>query len=158
MFGMEIKDKLATLCEQRRFDRYELLQFVEDVSRSTIDNWFSGKTRPTLAAALKLARGLRVPLEYLADDAIDDVPEESPGLTQDETMALDVYRDLRNHWGSKESLRAIMRLLDEAELQPGPPRVGPARDRTARDLAKDRAFQVAKRSGGKEGESENEGA
>jgi transcriptional regulator with XRE-family HTH domain len=39
-----------------------------------MSNWFKGKHKPDLESAMKIARALGVPLDYLADDAQDEPP------------------------------------------------------------------------------------
>ena len=82
--------KLKKLCAENRWDRYDLLEIVPSVSKSTIDNWLKGKSRPNLDAALRIAREFGVSLEWLADDEMKDQP--APEISDREREILRIVR------------------------------------------------------------------
>ncbi|AGA28733.1 helix-turn-helix transcriptional regulator [Singulisphaera acidiphila] len=100
---MELYKKLDLLCRIDGVSRPDLAGIAGGVSVSTINNWFSGKTKPDLVAGLRIARHFGVPLEWLADDGDSIFPERfeksaPPGirLADDEKLVLKVYRTLRS--------------------------------------------------------------
>jgi len=64
------------------------------LAENRISEWKDGEGEPTLRQALRIARLLQVPLEYLADDSLDE-PLPSTGVTPDEAAILDLFRALR---------------------------------------------------------------
>jgi transcriptional regulator with XRE-family HTH domain len=75
---MRLSEKLKRLCGERRWGQTDLIAAVGDISKSTMNNWFSGKTTPDLESALKIAKALNVSLEWLADDGAAFPPIEAP--------------------------------------------------------------------------------
>lgn len=68
--AMEIHRKLILLCDARGWDQATLNREAgEPVSKGTLSNYFAGKSRPSLEAALAFARALNVSLDWLADDS-----------------------------------------------------------------------------------------
>jgi transcriptional regulator with XRE-family HTH domain len=63
------------------------------LAENRLSKWKDGQGEPTLRQASRMARLLGVPLEYLADDELED-PPAGPGLTDDERAILDLYRAL----------------------------------------------------------------
>lgn len=102
---MRLGEKLTTLCRERKWGRYDLLDVVPGVSKSTIDNWIRNRTRPDLTSALLLSRAFDVPLEWLADDQADAVP--GPPLSDEERMLLELFRSLRADLPLGRALRAL---------------------------------------------------
>jgi transcriptional regulator with XRE-family HTH domain len=84
MRPMRFDEKLRRLCQRRGLTQAQLMRAV-GASKSTMSNWFNGKNKPDLETALKMARFLDVPLEYLADDALEEPP---PGLSEEKRRAL----------------------------------------------------------------------
>ncbi|WP_406700571.1 helix-turn-helix transcriptional regulator [Singulisphaera sp. Ch08] len=98
---MELYKKLDLLCRVDGVSRADLAAIAGGVSVSTINNWFSGKTKPDLVAGLRIARQFGVPLEWLADDDNSIFPERygksvpsGLGLADDERSVLKTYRSL----------------------------------------------------------------
>lgn len=94
---MRYSEKLTKLCESRNWDQADLWRAIgKSVRRSTLSNWFNDQTRPDMATGLLVARALGVPLDYLADDAMEKPPEMAPsvGLSADEEVILDMARTL----------------------------------------------------------------
>lgn len=117
ILSMELKDKLRQLCDSRKWGRYALMDIVADVSDSTIDNWWNGKSRPNLEAALAIAREFRVPMEWLADDEQEQPPETE--LPPDEAALLRQYRNLKET-DMMDEARATAGLAIAARLPIGP--------------------------------------
>lgn len=103
MLAMRLNEKLQMLCGRRGWGQSNLLEVVPDVTKSSMSNWWKGKYRPDLESALRIARALDVPLDYLADDALDD-PPPSRDLPADEEHVLKVYRNLRSLGAIDEAL------------------------------------------------------
>jgi transcriptional regulator with XRE-family HTH domain len=81
--------------------------------------------RPTAAQLLALARALKVPMEYLADDAMDDPPPSE--ISPDEAALLEVVRasgvsarELRTAL-IREGVRTLVRAGSPGDGYPGDP-------------------------------------
>lgn len=78
---------------------------VMAVYPTRISDWIAGGTwRPDLNQALRLARLLDVPLEYLADDEMDEIPR--PELTDAEIEVLKIVRKM----GTAEAEKRLLNL------------------------------------------------
>ena len=89
--GMEFRAKLAKLRQERGLSQGDLGTAV-GLHQSRISKWEKGDGEPSMKQAARLAITLRVPLDYLADDAIDEPP--APALTADEAILLWMARKL----------------------------------------------------------------
>lgn len=87
-----------------------------------ISKWKSGEGEPTARQALRIARALDLPLEYLVDDDADELPEAKDST--EETQILDLYRALG--LTKDEALRAFALAghLRESTVGNGSIRVG----------------------------------
>jgi transcriptional regulator with XRE-family HTH domain len=94
MQRMKLFEKLNRLADERGLSQRRIAACFGEVGKwkDKINDWFNDKRKPSLVEGLALARCLGVPLEYLADDAMDDPP--APELTEDERAVLDLYRAL----------------------------------------------------------------
>lgn len=99
MFAMKLHKKIQVLCGRKGWDRAQLAREV-GVTQSTVSPWWHGEGRPSLDAALQIARALDVSLERLADDSADVPPEPS----RDERM----LADLVDRLGVAEVLRRVL--------------------------------------------------
>lgn len=92
---MTFREKIEKLCEARGWNQAQLARKV-DVSPTAIGRWFNKDARPFDEAAVRLARALRVSLDYLADDTMDEIPAE-PGsiLSTDDAYVLRTVHALR---------------------------------------------------------------
>ncbi len=70
---MRLQDKLLTQMTRKGLNGQKLAK-LSNVSDSEISRIVTGKSRPGLENAFKLARALGVSLDYLADDALDAEP------------------------------------------------------------------------------------
>src|SRR3954470_8598950 len=62
-----------------------------EVSDSEISRILAGKSRPGLENAFRLARAVKVSLDYLADDSLESDPlEDADPLTAEERQLLDL--------------------------------------------------------------------
>jgi transcriptional regulator with XRE-family HTH domain len=87
---MILKDKLQMLMARHRLNGQKLARLAQ-VSDSEISRILQGKSRPGLDNAFRLARAVGVPLDYLADDSVDqDVSDQQPAehLSPDERKIL----------------------------------------------------------------------
>jgi transcriptional regulator with XRE-family HTH domain len=89
---MRLNEKLQKLCDEQGLDSQRDLARLAKLSKSSVSRWVNGETRPRMLQALMLARALKVPLEYLIDDAMEEVPAVLP---PDEQFVLRVYRNLK---------------------------------------------------------------
>lgn len=70
MMPMNFAEKVIKLREARGWKQSDLRKAIGDISPTTVSNWESGSI-PAMDIALKVARALGVPLDYLADDEQD---------------------------------------------------------------------------------------
>lgn len=114
--GMKFPIKLKTLIEARGWNKSQVAKWMR-VSPTTLTRWTKeeeeeGKrkaTKPKLDQILALSRLFAVPMEYLADDAMDAPP---PGLTWEERAILEFSRGM--------GLQAAMQKLARPEAEPAP--------------------------------------
>jgi transcriptional regulator with XRE-family HTH domain len=92
MGPMNLAEKLERLRRRAGLSQGELAASV-GTYQSRISEWELAKGGPNLAQALRLARLLGVPLDYLADDAQDEPPPAS-ALSEDERYVLRTLRAL----------------------------------------------------------------
>lgn len=74
MDDMRLDRKLQTLIDKKGWNQSDLAANLGGIAKSTVSAWFSGTSKPNLDMSLKLSRAFDVPLEYLADDAMDVPP------------------------------------------------------------------------------------
>lgn len=99
--GMELHLKLKRLCEARGWEQSELNRRAGSlVSKSAMSNYFSGATKPTIDVAFAFAKALEVPIAYLADDSLDELP---PAPDPDERRLLFLANDM----GMDEAFRRL---------------------------------------------------
>lgn len=136
---MKLREKLNKLFDARRLTLDEVAAAV-GVSKTTVHSWVSapvpesrtkakaarptksgrprkvaGPATPRLDVALRLARLLGVPLEYLADDAQDE--PRAVGLSRDEEVVLDMARTLGDYGEAKRRLMAAASAASPARQQ-----------------------------------------
>lgn len=104
---MEFPKKLAMLMERSRLSQQALANRV-GLQQSRISKWTTGKGEPSLKQAVELARVLDVPLEYLADDAIDEPP---PAPSKAQMIVMQLIEDM----GYDEARRRLAQVI-EVEL------------------------------------------
>jgi transcriptional regulator with XRE-family HTH domain len=173
MGAMTFAQKLDKLCEGRRWTQADLMRAVNAVSKkkvstNTVSRWFNGVGKPFNKWAVPLARALEVPLDYLADDAQNDLPR--PELDPDERSILVIFRGLHDNQGmtKKEARDRLMamsvdamerltaRLLREGRIK-GDPAAQPAHTgpwkpgSTALDTTTDRDEERRRREAGSSG-------
>jgi hypothetical protein len=88
------------------------------LAENRISEWKDGQGEPMLRRAYRMARLLEVPLEHLADDALEEPPAPAE-LTGDERAILDLYRAL-----GLDRAEGLRRLATPAPPG-GPPARGP---------------------------------
>ena len=103
--GMDVQAKIARLMDEKRLSQTDLAGAV-GMAQTSISRFLAGRQRLYLDQAARMAKVLGVPVDYLADDAIDAPPPPvgPDGLSDDERHVLTIAR----HLGVRE---AIDRLL-----------------------------------------------
>lgn len=87
---MELAKKLNKLLSHRRMSKRELARAAK-VAPGTVQNACNGKDM-WLSNAIRVARVLGVPLDYLADEAQDDPP--APAISADQSQMLEVLESI----------------------------------------------------------------
>jgi transcriptional regulator with XRE-family HTH domain len=145
---MRLNEKLLKLCDDRGLDSQRDLARLAKLSKSSVGRWINGETRPRMLQALQLARALKVPLEYLIDDAMEEVP---PVLPPDEEFVLRVYRNLKadpaQGLDEDEAQRRLSR-PSQAQIQA---QAKPAPSSTLRDGSQGQESPDPKRPPGRKG-------
>jgi|SRR5579864_3044971 len=88
---MNFSTKLRNLLRDRGLTQGNLADLLE-ISPSQVSDWIREKTMPSVASGLKLARVLKVTMDYLFDDSQEQPPK--PELTSEEKTLLAVIRRL----------------------------------------------------------------
>jgi transcriptional regulator with XRE-family HTH domain len=101
---MGFAEKLTLLIE-RTGKNQSRLQRETGLAQTAISAMTLGQRRPYMDQALLLARALGVPLDYLADDSIDEVP--TPEVSKDELPLLRLYRRLKADLPIEVALHAL---------------------------------------------------
>jgi transcriptional regulator with XRE-family HTH domain len=81
---MTMHKKIAKLAKEQKVSQEDLATEL-GVAQSTVSAWFRGKSVPDVMQARYIAERLSVPLDYLADDNLDDPPvvtEEEKAVRQ----------------------------------------------------------------------------
>lgn len=105
---MRMFDKLVKRLEQLDWT-HAAFERASGLAKNRIAKWGAGQGEPTARQALRMARLLAVPLEWLVDDSIDD---GGAGLSPDELALLAEARRI--------GLEAARRRLGAVEPDPGP--------------------------------------
>jgi transcriptional regulator with XRE-family HTH domain len=85
---MILKDKLQMLMARHGLNGQKLAR-LSQVSDSEISRILQGKSRPGLDNAFRLAKSVKVTLDYLADDSLDtEPPQPADHLTAEERKLL----------------------------------------------------------------------
>jgi transcriptional regulator with XRE-family HTH domain len=91
---MAYPEKLQKLCAMRNVDQATLASKV-GLSKSSISRILSGVQEPKLSLAHELARALGVTLDYLVEDAPENVlAQHLVSVTEEELMILRIVRRL----------------------------------------------------------------
>lgn len=83
---MKWNEKLKQARKDARFTQQEISEFM-DVSRSTVANWEIGRRKPTFLELNKLAKKLRVDVNYLVEG--DEIQPERELITRATTVFTD---------------------------------------------------------------------
>lgn len=96
-------EKLRVLLAAKRVSQKRLASSL-GISKSTLNDYLTEKSKPQIDTALKLARALQVPLEWLADDCLDYPPpgRELVPTTMDITHLARVVADPRDGRGRRK--------------------------------------------------------
>lgn len=92
MERMNFSEKVKALLESHRMSQAQLAEVV-GTHQPQVSKWLNSGVVPSIPLALRVARALKVPLDYLVDDAQDDLRLPSE-LGDDERAIIDLYRDL----------------------------------------------------------------
>lgn len=116
--GMNIGKKIAMLRDRvGNISQTDLGERL-GVSQAQVSLWERGANAPKLAHALAMARLFGVPLDYLADDDLDDPP--GPPMTAEEAYVLRVFRNAGV--SADEAARRIIAPAPSGQLSPMAPR------------------------------------
>lgn len=145
MSGMDFAAKVKLLLERYRMSQADLAEAV-GTHQPQVSKWLNGGVMPSMPLALRVARALKVPLDFLMDDELEELPRPVE-LPQDEANVLNVYRSLKRT-GSLDEDEAITGLASAAHPSKGAWPSGPndaATSQTGRDPARE---SKPKRKGG----------
>lgn len=91
MENMKLVDKAIKLAQHRRIKQGELARMI-GVDPARLSEWKKDVGKPSIDHAFRMARLLDVPLDYLADDSLDEpVPV---GLSEAERLVLGLVRSM----------------------------------------------------------------
>jgi transcriptional regulator with XRE-family HTH domain len=95
---MIVAQRIEKVLSKRHLSQAELEQLA-GLAKGRVSKWASGQGEPTARQALRIARVLGVPVEWLADDTAPGEPPEPapappPPLSEDERYVLEVFRAL----------------------------------------------------------------
>jgi transcriptional regulator with XRE-family HTH domain len=130
--SMRLDEKLERLARRKGLKQADVARAVKGLpgaAKSSVANWFAGLQRPSLEAALRIARLLGVSVDYLADDDLDE--PEAVSFSEDQLAIL--------QWVEEKRLsrnQAIEAISLYAAARGKPPAVGDApsdRDERAAD-------------------------
>lgn len=92
---MPMVDKLVRRLEQQGYTQAGF-ELATGLTKNRIAKWKAGQGEPTARQALRMARLLAVPLEWLVDDSVDDggglSPEEQALLAEARRVGLEEAR------------------------------------------------------------------
>lgn len=121
-------EKLRKLIEERGLTQ-TAVETAAHLSANRISKWAGGQGEPTARQALRLAQIFGVPVAYLIDDSLDDLPEPPPPLSDDERAVLELFQALE--LGRKEALRRLASpVVSDAAGPPRSPAEPPAPEPT----------------------------
>lgn len=130
MLSMKVSEKLQALCKARRWKQKDLLVASgAEITKTTMSNYFKGKHEPDMKAGPAIARALGVSMEWLADDSAD-FPSVPAALTENERMALSLYREARDRLGDVEALAPLYALRSVKAPAPSETAPPPGRQKT----------------------------
>lgn len=92
LWGMKMIEKLEILLREKGLTQASLEQRVM-LSENRISKWKNGTGEPTGRQALRMARILGVPVEYLLDDEMDELPQAPPESSR-EMMVWEFVREI----------------------------------------------------------------
>jgi transcriptional regulator with XRE-family HTH domain len=101
---MRFHQKLTRVIDEANLSDREAAKRLGNVSPTTVARWKSGETEPKLSDIALIARLFKLPMVYLADDSLDEVP--GSGMTADEEQLLKTSRALNG--GAAEAIRRIL--------------------------------------------------
>lgn len=116
---MKFSEKLYNLIQLRGMTQGAVARRA-GLAPSAITDMTAGVRRPYMDQALKIAKVLDVPLDYLADDDLDEMPEQLP---DDEAHVLRVYKNLKRTGALDEdqAVTGLVALAQTGDRLWGPP-------------------------------------
>jgi transcriptional regulator with XRE-family HTH domain len=88
MGDMEFAEKVKILMGREKLSQADLAEAV-GTHQPQVSKWINNGVKPSLPFAIRIARALRVSLDYLMDDSLD---EEIAGISDDERQILSIAR------------------------------------------------------------------
>jgi transcriptional regulator with XRE-family HTH domain len=123
---MSFANKVRDLLAQRGIRQEDMADAI-GVRQQTVSRWLGGPNPPKARSLLKIARFLKVPCDYLVDNAQQDLPQSSK-LHPDDEAVLDFFHALG--LSKAEALRRLAGPKAAEEHDPsivaGPRKKGPA--------------------------------
>lgn len=113
---MDMLEKIETRLTESGL-RQTQLEKLAGLSHGRISKWKDGQGEPTASQALRIARLLNVPVQWLIDPEAPDEPAAADGLTADDRAVLEFCHDLGI--GRREALRRLATAA-QAAAQPAP--------------------------------------
>jgi transcriptional regulator with XRE-family HTH domain len=113
---MNMVEKIRKLIDDQGMTQ-TAFEVMAGLPQARISKWASGRGEPTLSQAFRMARALDVPLDYLADDAMEVIPA-IPELTETEMLLLAVAKD---EGGASEMLRRWNAFNSKSQVIPDDP-------------------------------------
>lgn len=118
--AMDYREKILQALDRKRMSKADLARDTK-LGAPRFSKWFGGTGKPNLYQALKIARVLGVPLEFLADEEATELeePKESPYETEEYRLVRRMVETL----GPERAYRRLMKADDDEVVAPKPGRV-----------------------------------
>ncbi len=98
---MNLVEKIEKLLSDRGWKQIDLAEAI-GVSKQRVSQWMQGTGQPKPYHLLRMARALNVPMEFLADDTMEDIAAQ--GVSAEEMKVVEMARVL----GLEEAKRRLL--------------------------------------------------
>lgn len=138
--AMRLAAKLTRWMERRGLSDQDVSRSLKEagagVSDSTVRRWRLGSITPRLEELEGLARVMEVPILYLADSSLDDLPR--PAVSPDEMVAVELFRQM----GLEGFMAMVAREMGKTPQIPGPDRPAEGKGRGASNPGNGMGFNL----------------